>query len=253
MKRGIPVSNAPGHNAEAVADHAFGLLLGEVRNIIRGDNMIREGRWTPGKRPMLKSTEMNGKTLGIVGFGEVGSLIPKRAKGFGLKILVHDPYVLEEKINLAGGEKVDFETLLKESDFITVHVRLTDETYHMFGEKQFNLMKPSTYFVNTSRGPVIDEEAIYEAMKNHRIAGAGLDVFEEEPMRADHPLLTLTNVIVTPHIAYLGTSFLRGANMAAEEVNRFVKGEPLKYVVSPTPYKFEREMYDKIFRGQKIR
>jgi D-3-phosphoglycerate dehydrogenase len=252
-KKGIPVSNAPGHNAEAVADHTFGLLLAEVRNITRGHMAIKEGRWASGERLDFKSTEINGKTISIVGLGKVGSLVAKRAKGFGLRILIYDPYVPENDIIAAGGEKTELDTLLKESDFITVHARLTEENIHMFGVKEFNAMKPSAYFINASRGPIVDEKALYDALKNNKISGAGLDVFEEEPIDMGSLLLTLKNITLTPHIAHLGTSYVRGATMVAEEMRRFLTGEPLKYIVDAAAYRFEREMYEKIFRGSRIK
>jgi len=241
--QGILVSNAPGHNAEAVADHAFALLLAEVKNIVTGDKAVRNGLWASLKDKLaFQSFEISGKTIGVVGFGNIGPLIAKRAKGFGMRILVYDPYVPEKKIQSCCGEKVDFDTLLRESDLITIHVRLTPETFHLFGEKQFALMKPSAILVNVSRGPIIDEDALYESLKGRRIAGAGLDVFEEEPIAADHPLCTLENVILTPHIAYVGTDYHRGSKMVAEEINLYLRGEPLKYVVNSDSYLFERNV-----------
>jgi D-3-phosphoglycerate dehydrogenase len=252
--KGIPVSNAPGHNAEAVADHVFALLLSISKHVVRGHIAMEEGLWCGGKLPhdLYESMEMSGKTLGIVGFGNVGALIPKRAMGFGMKILVYDPYVSEERIKASGGEKVNFGTLLKDSDFITLHVRLTEENYHMFGRKQFDLMKPTAYLINASRGPAIDEAALSEALREHKIAGAALDVFEEEPIGPANPLLQLDNVVLTPHIAWVGFSHVRGLKMASEEIERFLKGQPLKYVVDSGPYKLERELYAKIFKGARV-
>jgi len=220
-EKGILVTNAPGHNAEAVADHVFALLLGIVKNVVRGHIAIKNGLWERGELPqaLYESMEMNGKTLGTVGFGNVGKLIPRKAKGFGMEVLVYDPYVSEEAISACGGKKVDFETLLRESDFITVHVRLTEENYHMFGKKQFELMKPTAFIINTSRGPVIDEAALYEALRNCKIAGAALDVFEEEPIGPDNPLTTLENIVLTPHIAWVGTPPLGGLLWQRKKLN----------------------------------
>jgi len=256
-KRGILVSHARGQNAEAVADHTIGLLLAVVKNIVKGDYAIRKGLWErkelwKSEETVFRSVELKRRTIGIVGFGVVGRLVADRAKGFGMRILVYDPYVAESEIKSRGGEKVDFETLLKESDFITVHIRLSEETYHMFGEKQFSLMKPSAYFINTSRGPAVDQKALYKVLKEKRIAGAGLDVFEEEPIGANHPFCTLDNIVLTPHIAYVGTDYYRGAMMAAEEINRYLTGEPLKYIAKSEYFMFERKIYHKIFKGRRI-
>jgi len=250
-KRGILVSAGRGQNAIAVADHTIGLLLAVVKNIVRGDKVIRKGEWKSGKL-QFQSVEMAGRTLGIVGFGTVGRLVAERAKGFGMKLLVCDPFVSKSEIENKGGNKVDFESLLRESDFITVHIRLSEETYHMFGDKQFSLMKPSAVLINTSRGPAIDENDLFNVLKKKRIAAAGLDVFEEEPMGMDHPFLTLDNIVLTPHIAYVGTDYYHGAVIAAEEINRYLKSEPLKNITKSEHFIFERKMYSKIFKGKKI-
>lgn len=252
-KAGVLVSHAPGHNAEAVADHSVALMLALVRQVVIGTNIVKGGFWKQGQKLGIRNIyEMKGKTLGIIGFGNVGSRIPQRTKGFGMNILVCDPYVDEKIIKKTGAEKVDFETLLRESDFITSHVRLSKEVYHMFGEKEFNLIKPTAYFVNTSRGPVVEQTALYNALRDNKIAGAGIDVFEEEPIGPDDPLLTLPNVILTPHLAASGTDFERACKMAAEEVNRFVRGEPLKHIAKASLFKFEREMFEKIFKGRTV-
>ena len=253
-KKKILVSNSPGHNAQAVADHAFGLLLSFVRNIVTGDRAVKDGRWFSLKEKLVfYSYELCNKTIGIVGFGNIGSLIAQRANGFGMKCLVYDPYVPEDIIQSKGGEKVPFDILLKKSDFITIHVRLNKQTYHMFSYEQFKMMKNSAILINVSRGSVIDEKALYEYLKKKIIAGACLDVFEEEPISADHPLCRCDNVILTPHIAYVGTDYKRGATMVAKEIKRYLLGQPIKYQVNYNAYVFERDRYDKIFKGRQIK
>lgn len=254
-KVGMPISYAPGHNAEAVTDHAMAIMLSLVRAIVTSDEIVKKGLWVQGQRPSYRNIfELKGKNFGIAGFGNIGRIVAQKAKGgFGMNILVYDPFVDEETIKKVGATKVDFETLLKQSDVITCHVRITTENYHMFGEKAFNLMKPTAYFINTSRGPAVDEKALYNAVKDNKIAGAGLDVFEEEPAGPNNPLTTLGgNMILTPHIGAAGTSYEVGARIAAEEVTRFVKGEKIRFVAKAEDFKFEREEYEKIFRGRSV-
>jgi D-3-phosphoglycerate dehydrogenase len=249
-KRDIRVTNAPAHNAIPVADHVFALLFAEVKNVVRGFQLMKDDKWQ--QKYLLESSELEGKTIGIVGFGSVGRLIPPRATGFNMRILIFDPYVSEEEIATAGGKKVEFETLLKESDFITIHIRLTEDTVNMFSKEQFELMKPSAFLINTSRGPAIDEDALYWALKNNKIAGAGLDVFNEEPMSPHNPLLTLDNITLTPHTAYMGTNYLRGCEMVIDDIVRYLNSEPMKRVVKAEPFLKERDLYEKIFKGRKI-
>jgi D-3-phosphoglycerate dehydrogenase len=235
-KHKIPVVNAPGRNAESVVDHTFGLLLSEVRHIARSYHALLEGnldtefrKW---RQPLFELSE---KTIGLVGFGKVGSLMVRRAKGFDMSILVYDPYVSKEIIDKSGAKKVDLVTLLRESDFVSIHARLTPETRHLISVNEFMLMKKTAIFVNTSRGPVVDEAALVEALKGKKIAGAALDVFEEEPIQKhpENPLYTLNNVTFTPHTAGQSDKIReRGARMVCEDLARFIRKETLKNVLN---------------------
>ncbi|MBW2123431.1 MAG: 2-hydroxyacid dehydrogenase, partial [Deltaproteobacteria bacterium] len=217
--RGIPVLYAPGRNAVAVAELVFSLMIGVARHVAQAHHLLKTGHYLApagtsegGERNVVwgveegspymvfKGPELCGRTLGIIGLGEVGERVAARARAFEMKIIVYDPYIPEEKILQAGARPVDLETLLKESDFVTVHCKVTPETRDLIGEKEIALMKPSAYLINTARGAIVDEKALAVALREGRIAGAGLDVFKQEPLPSDSPLLTLDNVVLTPHI-----------------------------------------------------
>ncbi len=233
-KRRIPVIHTQGRNADAVADHTFGLIISEARHIARAYAALKDGGLF--RNPSLRMEwrhplpELKDKILGIVGFGNVGRRVAERAKGFGMKILVYDPYLSADFIERHGGRKVMLERLLRQSDFVTLHVKLTPETTHMIGSEQIALMKPTAYLINTSRGSVIDEKALYAALAAKKIAGAGLDVLAKEPILnyPDNPLLKLDNITVTPHMAGSSDSrMVRSGMQVAEAVRRFITGEKL--------------------------
>ena len=196
--RGIVVLNTPGRNADSVADFTVGMLLAEARNICRGHHGLKEGRWIREYPNSGMIPDLPGKTAGIVGFGEIGRKVAKRLAGFDLRILVYDPFVKEAP---EGVELVDLPTLMAESDFVTVHARLTEETRGLIGADLLSRMKTTAYLINTSRSPLVDEAALYEALAEKRIAGAALDVFDQEPPGREYPLVKLENVTVTPHMA----------------------------------------------------
>lgn len=227
-KRGIYVTNTPGVLTDATADLTWALLLAAARLIVNADRYVREGRWRGGWSPTLFLGEsVYGRTLGIVGIGRIGSAVALRASGFGMKKLYFDVRRLpKEREEELGVEYRPLEDLLKEADFVTLHVPLTKETYHMIGEAQLRLMKPSAILVNASRGPVVDEAALVKALKEGWIAGAALDVFEKEPISPDNPLLKLENVVLTPHIGS-ATKEARSkmAEMAAKNLISVLKGE----------------------------
>jgi len=229
-KRGIIVTATIGRLAPPVADHTIGLLLAEVRHIARDHAAVMDGSYFASQDPRrtrrIPVQEMEGKTIGIIGFGQVGREVAKRARGFDLTVLAFDPYVDDATASKYDAVKVDLETLLKKSDFISINARESPETYHLLGKKQFTMMKPTAYVVNTSRGSIIDEKALVEALQNNQIAGAGIDVFEEEPLKKDNPLLRLKNVTITPHTAGgSDKSTLRSVGLAAGTVARYIKGE----------------------------
>ncbi len=200
-RRGIMVTNTPGVLTDATADLAIALLFSAARRITEADSFTRAGKFKGWAPLLMIGQDITGKTLGIIGAGRIGSnMALKMARGFGMKILYVDKFKNEELEREIGAVQVDMDTLLKESDFISVHVNLTQETTHLIGEKEFNRMKPTCVFINTARGPVVDEKALVKAVKDRRIFAAGLDVFENEPSLAPG-LADLPNVVIPPHIA----------------------------------------------------
>lgn len=197
-EKGILVCNAPTYCIDDVADHALALLMSAVRHIARQDRWIRNGVWDrTGARPARR---MNGCTIGFVSFGQIARAMAERVKGFNMKMLAYDPYLDAETIAKWDVRKVELDELLAQSDFISVHSPLTDETRHLLSKREFGLMKEGAFLVNTSRGPVIDEAALVETLKSGKIWGAALDVMETEPLPADSPLRQLENVTLTPHV-----------------------------------------------------
>jgi len=200
-RRGIWVTFVPDYCFEEVADHALALLLGCIRNIGYKDRMIRQGKWNLHRDQPCHRIE--GKTLGILGYGNAAHTLLRKVGGLGFgRVLMCDPYVRSSTVKAAGAEPVDLKVLLAESDYISVHVPLTAETRHMIGAKELALVKPGAILVNTARGPVLDERAVAEALRKGRLAGAGLDVFEDEPLPAASPLRQLDNVIFTDHAGW---------------------------------------------------
>lgn len=215
---GVVIANCQGANDQSVADLTIGLMISIARNIPSVDGSLRKGGWGA-----HAGNELWNKTLGLVGLGRIGRGVAKRALGFDMKVLAYDPYVKDGDI-LPGISLMSFEDVLRQADYVSVHAALTDETCHMIGADQLKLMKPSAYFINTSRGALVDEAALYSALTQKQIAGAALDVFNEEPPK-DSPLLELENVVVTPHIgAHTRESIERVGIMAAENVLRTLKG-----------------------------
>ncbi len=198
--RGIRVSNTPGVLTDATADLAFSLILAVARRVVEGDSRTRSGKWGPWAPFGFLGSEVTGKTLGIIGLGQIGKEVARRAKGFRMPILYHNRKRIPENEELQLGAKyVDLETLLKESDFVSIHVLLNDQSRGLIGANELGLMKPSAFLINVSRGPVINENALVEALRTKKIAGAGLDVYEKEPKLAEG-LAELNNTVLTPHI-----------------------------------------------------
>ena len=201
-KRGIYVTNTPEVLTDTTADFAWSLLMAVARRVVEADKYVRTGKWKVGWHPaMLQGRDVHGATIGIVGAGRIGYAMAKRATGFGMKILFYDVIPRPEIEKDLGAKKVDLDTLLKEADFVSLHVPLMKETHHLMNAEKLKLMKKTAYLINNARGPVVDEKALYEALKEGRIAGVGLDVFEQEPTSVDNPLLKLDNVVVAPHIS----------------------------------------------------
>jgi D-3-phosphoglycerate dehydrogenase len=232
----IPCVRTKGRNANVVADFTFGLLLAEALNIARGVAMLKSGR---GDVPYVDGkwhtpVELPGKTIGIIGYGDVGRRVANRARGFEMRVLVYDPYVSADEVRKMGVEMADLRILLSQADFVTIHARATPENFHLIGSTELHLMKKTAYLINTSRGQLVDEQALHEVLTQNSIAGAALDVFEREPIDSRNPLLGLENVTLTPHIAG-GSDMvpINSALMVAENVRRFLVGERLLHVVNP--------------------
>jgi len=232
--RGIPVGNTPGILTETTADFAFALLMAAARNLVAGDAYVRAGKWQTWGLTLLLGEDIYGSTLGIIGYGRIGKAVARRAAGFDMRILVYDPTSTSEE---EGVEKVDLPTLLAESDFVSLHTPLNESTRHLIGEAEFRQMKPGAILINTARGPVVDPEALYAALKTRQIASAALDVTEPEPLPADHPLLELDNLIIAPHIASASRATRnKMAVMAVENLLAGLNGERLPNCVNPEVY-----------------
>ncbi len=196
-RRGIVVLNAPGGNVISAAEHTFALMLALVRNVAQADASLRRGEWERGR---FRGIELHGKTLGLIGAGRIGAEVAKRAQAFGMKVIAFDPYLSDERAEQAGITLVELRDLLEAADVISVHTPLTEETKGLIGASELNRMKPTAYLVNAARGGVVDEVALAEALRGGRLAGAALDVFEQEPVPADSLLLQLDNVLAVPHL-----------------------------------------------------
>ena len=234
--RGIPVGNTPGVLTDATADFAFALMMAVARRIPEAERYVHEGKWKTWGPMLLLGVDLKGATLGLIGFGRIGKAMARRASGFDMRVIYYDPKEAKPEPGLQA-RRVEFETLLKESDFISLHTPLTPDTYHLIDSEALSKMKPNAVLINTSRGPVVDPAALYEALKEKRIFGAGLDVTEPEPISPDSPLLMLDNIVVVPHIASASrTSRDQMAWMAAQNLVAGLKGERLPNCVNPKVY-----------------
>jgi len=240
-KRGIYVTNTPGVLTETTADFAWALLMAVARKVVEADKCVRSGQWEVSWHPtLLMGKDVYGATLGIIGLGRIGSAVTKRAKGFNMRILYYDMMRRPDLEKELGIEYVDLHVLLRESDFVSVHVPLTEKTHHMLGEEEFNLMKKTAYLINNSRGSILDEKALYNALKEKHIAGAGLDVFEQEPTPKDNPLLKLDNVVLAPHISSAShETRSRMAEMVAENLIAYFEGKVPPNLVNPEVLKMQ--------------
>jgi glyoxylate reductase len=233
-RRGIIVCNTPDVLTETTADYAFALMMTAARRITEGERTVRKGQWKTWGPMILLGKDVHGATLGIVGLGRIGRAVARRARGFGMKVLYYNRNRRLGTEHELGLEYADFDRLLSESDFITIHVNLTPETHHLIGRAQLEKMKPDCVLVNTSRGQVVDNMALYEALQAGRIRSAALDVSDPEPLPADHPLLTLDNVVVTPHIASASVATRnKMAILAAENLRSGLNGEMPPHAVNP--------------------
>jgi D-3-phosphoglycerate dehydrogenase len=232
-KNGIIVHHLMGRNAEAVSDYTVGLLLAEMRNIARAHHALAQGKW---KKTFVNSNEipeMKGKAIGLIGFGYIGRLVAKKLSGFNIQILVYDPFCSAEDIATYQAKKVSKEELFKESDFISLHARLTEESKNIVGYEELKLMKPTAILINTARAGLIDEEALFQALSAHQIAGAALDVFWTEPLAASR-WMKLDNVTITTHLAGTTADALNNSPfLLINDVNKLLTAKAPQFIVNP--------------------
>jgi D-3-phosphoglycerate dehydrogenase len=250
--RGIPVTNVPDTFIEEVADHTMMLILATYRRVVTMDRFVRDGRWTEGRPLLSQYPRLMGQTLGFIAFGHVARAVATRARGFGLHLLAYDPYVEELIMPRYGVEPVALTELLQRSDIVSMHAPSTPEAHHLLTEHHFRSMKPEAIFINTGRGPTVDEPALIRALQEGWIAAAGLDVLEQEPAVPTNPLLKLDNVILTPHVASASSRFdpVRKRRVG-EEIALVLRGQWPRSCVNPSvleksglrrwqPYSMER-------------
>jgi glyoxylate reductase len=234
--RSIPVGNTPGVLTDATADFTFALLMAAARRVVEGERQVRSGGWKTWSLDYMLGADFADATLGLVGFGRIGRAVARRAAGFGMRIIFSDPNPAAPEPGVDAAQ-VDFETLLRESDFVSLHTPLNDETRGLMNATAFAKMKPTSVLVNTSRGPVVDQSALYDALLSKRIFAAALDVTVPEPLPTDSPLLTLDNCIVVPHIASASwQTRQKMSRMAAENLIAGLKGEHLPNCINPEVY-----------------
>ena len=228
-KQGIPVVNSPSGATASVAELAFAHMLGLLRFIPKADNTMKKGEWI---KKQLKGNELLSKTLGLIGSGGIAQHTAKIGKGFGMNVLVYSPHCTEEKARKMGAKLATFEDLLKKSDFVSLHVPHTDNSHYLIDEKALSLMKNSAYLIDVSRGGVVNQKALYKALEDNKIAGAGIDVFEKEPPE-NNPFIEFDNVILSPHIgANTKEGQIKAGTVCAEQINKVLRGEEPDFCVN---------------------
>ena len=234
-RRGILIGNTPGVLHEACADITFGLMLAVARNVAYGSAVVKSGRWTELTQLPYIGTDVYGKTLGLVGFGQIGQAVAKRARGFDMTVTYIARSRKQEAEQEYGARQApDLDTLLAESDYVSLHVPLMPETERMMGANEFGKMRQDAFFINTSRGGIVDQRALYEALAAGQIAGAGLDVTDPEPLPTDDPIINLDNVVITPHIASGSRATFRTMGlMAARNIIAALAGQPMPSCLNP--------------------
>ncbi len=229
---GICVANVPDYGTDEVATHAMALLLNAVRYVDACSADVRAGRWQP--KPPYPIQRSAGRTLGIIGFGRIGQSVARKAAGFDWRLLAWDPYLSSEEIERHGAEPVDFDTLLGQSDFVTLHLPLTEESRGLMDAGALAKMKSTSFLVNTARGPIVDSDALSQAVETGRIAGAAVDVLEEEPPSPSHPLYRSDRILVTAHVAWYSEQAFRDVRVkAVQEVARVLKGKLPRNLLNP--------------------
>jgi glyoxylate reductase len=233
-ERGVIVCNTPGVLTETTADLAWALLMAAARRVVEGADYVRAGKWQTWGPTLLMGADVHHATLGVVGLGRIGKEVAKRGRGFDMRLLAFDAFPDEDAARELGVEFVSLETLLAESDFVTLHTTLNDETHHLIGADEMRAMKKTAILVNAARGPVVDTDALVEALRSGEIAGAALDVTDPEPIPANHPLVSMPNVIIVPHIASASVATRnKMAGMAANNLLAALRGERPAHIVNP--------------------
>ncbi len=232
-RRGIPAGNTPGVLTDATADITFALILATARRVLEANEALLNGEWTSWNASFMLGLELSGATLGIIGLGRIGLAVAKRAQAFSMRVLANSrtprPY--------AGIENVSLDRLLRESDIVSLHVSLSEQTRHLIGKSEFELMKPDAILINTARGAVVDQGALAEALKSGTIGGAGLDVFDPEPVSLDDPIVTAPHVVLLPHIGSATVvTRTRMAEIAIDNLIAGLIGEPLPNCINPQVY-----------------
>lgn len=233
-RRGIPVVNAPGRNGPVVAEYTIGMILAAVHNIAQAHADMRNRIWRGDFYVFEKSGfELNGKIAGLIGFGAIGSLVAKILRSFGMKVLVSDPFVQREAVEVVEAELVTLEELLQKSDIVSLHARLSQETYHMMSKKEFSLMKKGAVLINTARGGLVNYKDLTESLSSGHLGAAALDVYYDEPLPNDSLLYDLPNVVLTPHIGGSSKETARRAvQIVSEDIINFLEGNPLKHCIN---------------------
>jgi D-3-phosphoglycerate dehydrogenase / 2-oxoglutarate reductase len=231
-RRGLIVTNVPDYCVDEVSDEALALTLDLTRRTTQLDRSMRAGQWAP--RAAGPIYRLRGRTFGIIGLGRIGTAAARKAAAFGFTVIAYDPFLSAERVSERGARQVDLPTLLAESDVISLHAPLTDQTRHIIDAAALARVKPTTYLVNTARGPLVENEALVAALRAGRLAGAGLDVQEGEPLPTSHPLFSFDNVILAPHVAfYSEESLVDLQRSVAEEVARVAAGQPPRNPIAP--------------------
>lgn len=238
-KRGVPVANTPGVLTETVADFTWALILAIARRVVEGDKMVREGKFKGWGPLVLVGSDVYQKTLGIIGAGRIGQAVARRAKGFNMTVLYYDREKKPDFERECNAKFVDMETLLQQSDYVSLHTPLTKHTYHLIGEKELKMMKKTAYLINTARGKCVDERALVEALQNKEIAGAAIDVYEDEPRLSPH-LSELDNVVLAPHAASASIQTrTKMAIITAENMLAGLEGKMPKYCINPEVFRMK--------------
>lgn len=227
-EEGIKLINAPWRSADAVADFTVGMMISENKNIARSHKLLFEGKWCKNYINQSYIHNMNRSTVGIIGFGYIGHRVAERVKAFGAKIVVFDPFQKPEVIEKEGYTALSLEELLKQSDYVTIHMRLSDQTNKYLGKREFSLMKPTAYFINTARAGLVDTSALLKALQTKSIGGAAIDVFDKEPLTPDNPFFQLDNVTLTPHLAGTSCDTMRNSvDICFEDIKNYLLGKPM--------------------------